>query len=75
MFLVVFPVVQLSPDSVYSCDGRIFHFQVLKKKWMTGPDKEMDADIDRTVSSLDTWLFARHLEEKKPKLKQVSCNT
>jgi hypothetical protein len=37
---------------------------------MTGPDKEMDVDSDRTVSSLDTWLFARHLEAKKTKLKQ-----
>lgn len=39
---------------------------------MTGPDKEMDADIDSTASSLDTWLFVRALGSQKPNLKHLA---
>jgi hypothetical protein len=39
---------------------------------MTGPDKKMDADIDSSASSFDTWLFARALGSQKPKLKHLT---
>ncbi len=52
--IVALHAASLSGVGVLLFWRRIFHFQVFRKKWMTGPDKEMDVDSDRTVSSLDT---------------------